>query len=164
MKSLLDLRAGAIAFLVFVMMGIISPATSADAVILSPVAETTIIVKEACDGPVIIPEVVVKDTTGNVIKLTAVGRQVFIEGSVFMDCFQYPDDSQTNIFEVRNEQDITTYLAWQVLSEDSGGQITAGVSWTPDRSGTYTVRFFPLVCLSCPMILSNVVSYEIIVI
>jgi hypothetical protein len=164
MKSLLDVRGGAIAFLILVAISIISPATSADAVILSKVAETTIHVKEVCDGPIIEAELVVKDQDGSVIRQTTVGSQVLIEGSVFMDCFQYPDESQTTIFEVRDKKEFTPYVAWQVLSEDSGGQITAGVSWTPDEPGTYTVRFFPMVCLSCPMILSNVVSYEIIVI
>ena len=163
MKSPIDLRIGATAFLVFIMMAIISSATNADAVISNKVARISMKVKEACDGPLIKPELVVKDLAGNVIKETIVGRQVLIEGSVLMDCFQYPDGSQTTILEVRNEQDITTYLAWQMLSEDSGGQIITGVSWTPDKPGTYDVRFFPMVCLSCPMILSNVVSYEIIV-
>ena len=143
---------------------ILSPVLAADAAILSTVAETTISVKEACDGPVIDPDVVVKDQAGNIITETTVGTQVSIEGSVTMDCFQYADDSQTIIFEVRYEQDITTYLAWQMLSEDSGGQITAGVSWTPDKPGKYEVRFFPIVCLSCPMVLSNVVTYEITVV
>jgi len=142
---------------------ILSPVLAADAAILSTVAETTINVKEACDGPVIDAELVVKDQAGNVIKQTTVGTQVLIEGSVFMDCFQYPDDSQTTIFEVRDEQGITTYIAWQIISKDSE-QIVAGVSWTPDKPGNYEVRFFPIVCLSCPMVLSNVVTYEITVV
>lgn len=88
-------------------VAILSPVFTANAVLstveLSTVAETTINVKKACDSPVIDSELVVKDQAGNVIKQTTVGIQVLIEGSVIMDCFQYPDDSQTTIFEVRDK-------------------------------------------------------------
>jgi hypothetical protein len=146
---------------------ILYPVFNVDAVLskveLSPVVSTTITVREPCDGPVIEPELVVKDQAGNVIKQTTVGTQVLIEGSVFLDCIQYPDDSQTTIFEVRDEEGITTYFAWQIILEDSK-QIVTGVSWTPDAPGKYEVRFFPIVCLICPMVLSKVVEYEIIVV
>lgn len=87
---------------------------------------------------------------------------MLIGGTVTLDCIDYLDDSQTTIFEVRNEEALTTYLAWQIISQDSK-QIATGVSWTPDRPGNYEVRFFPIVCLNCLMVLSNVVTDEITV-
>lgn len=151
---------------------ILFPAFAANATaVMNKVAETTIIVNERCDGPVIAPDLFVKDRTGNVIISQATaGTQLLIEGSVFMDCFQYPENLQTAIFEVKDKQGHTTHLAWQqtLSSEDLGGQkiitITAGVSWTPDKPGTYTVRFFPIVCMTCTPILHNVVIKEITVV
>jgi hypothetical protein len=83
-----------------------------------------------------------------------------------MDCFQYPDESQVVLFEVRDKEGITTYLAWQRLAaaEDLGRQIVASTSWTPDKPSTYETRLFAIVCLSCRGVLSHVATYEITVI
>jgi hypothetical protein len=142
----------------------VSHVVTADAIILSDVAETTIPVIEPCNGPTIEATVLVEDLSGRIINETKVGNQVLIEGSAFMDCLQYPDDQQTMIFEVRNKEGITTFIAWQSVLQDSGGTLAGGVAWTPDEPGTYTVRFFPIVCLSCPMVLNKVVSYEVLVV
>lgn len=142
---------------------ILSPVLAADAAVLSTVAETTINVKEACNGPVIDAEVVVKDQAGNVITETTVGTQVSIEGTVSMACIDHHEDSRITLFEVRTKEGITTFLAWQTISEYSDGQIIISQSWTPDKPGEYEVRLFSPVCLRCPMVLSNVVTYEITV-
>ncbi len=127
-------------------------------------AETTIHVTEPCNGPIIEATVLVKDLSGKIVNKTNVWNQVLIEGSAFMDCFQYPDEIQTMVFEVRNKEVITTFIAWQSVLQDSGGTLAGGVTWTPNEPGTYTVRFFPIVCLSCPMVLNKVVSYEVLVV
>lgn len=145
-------------------IAILSPVLTANAAVLSTVAETTINVKEACDGPVIDAELVVKDQAGNVIKQTTVGTQVLIEGTVYMECIDYPDNSRITLFEVRTKEGITTYFAWQKFPEYTDGQMAAGLSWTPDKPGEYKVRLFPVVCLNCPMVLNKVVTYEITVV
>ena len=143
---------------------ILSPVLAADAAVLSTGAETTINVKEACNGPVIDAEVVVKDQAGNVIKQTTVGTQVLIEGTVSMECVDHPDASRITLFEIRTKEGITTYLAWQKFPIYTSGQMAAGLSWTPDEPGEYEVRLFPVFCLNCPMVPSKIVTYEITVV
>jgi hypothetical protein len=143
-------------------LAILSPVFSADASVLHTVVKTTISVKEACAGSAVDASVVVKDQAGNIIVETTVGTQVSIEGTVFIDCVNYIDgEPQITFFEVRDEEGMTTFLAWQRISEYSDGQIVANQSWTPDESGEYEVRLFSPVCLRCPMVLNNVVTYEI---
>lgn len=131
---------------------------------LSTIAETTVTVREPCNGPVVDPEVVVKDLAGNIITETYVGAQVSIEGTVLFDCVDFAnEDQRITLFEVRTKEGITTFIAWQVI-EYTDGRVVAGQSWTPDKPGEYEVRLFSPVCLNCPMVLSNVVAYEITVI
>jgi hypothetical protein len=106
----------------------------------------------------------VKDRAGNVVTQTTVGTQVLIEGTVDLDCNSSPGDPPVAIFEVRDAEGMTDYLAWQTISVESGEQITTGLSWMPERPGVYDVRFFPIVCLNCPMVLNKVVIYEITVV
>jgi hypothetical protein len=134
----------------------------------SNVQETVITVKEKevlCDGvPLIDADLVVKDQADNIITGTTVGTQVLIEGIVLIDCVDSVKEPRTTIFEIRDKDDITTFLAWQTISGYSDEQIVVSQSWTPDKPGKYEVRFFPLVCLNCPMVLNKVVTYEITVV
>jgi hypothetical protein len=74
------------------------------------------------------------------------------------------DEPLTTIIEVRDAQGMTTYLAWQIVPISSSQQIITGSSWMPDKPGDYDVRFFPIICLQCPMIISPVVTYKITVV
>jgi hypothetical protein len=151
------------ALVIVLAAAILLPVFTADAAILSKVAEATITVSEACDDPAIDLKLAVKDQAGNIIKQTTAHTQVFIEGTVNFNCNKSAE-SPIVLFEVRDGEGITTYLAWQRFSGESSGQVISGSSWTPDRPGIYEVRFFYIACLSCPMVLNPVVTYEITVI
>jgi hypothetical protein len=109
------------------------------------------------------PAVVVKDQAGNIITQTEVGTQVLIEATVNLDC-NTTDEQLTAIVEVRNADGMTTYLAFQIVSINSSQKIIIGSSWMPDKSGDYDVRFFPITCLRCPMVIHPVVTYKIAVV
>jgi len=145
---------------------IVSLAGFANASILAPYSESTITVKESevyCTYNNINPAVVVKDQAGNIITQTTVNTQVLIEATVNLDC-NTADEPLTTIIEVRDKQGSTTYLAWQMVPISSSQQIITGLSWMPDKPGEYDVRFFPMVCLQCPMVLSHIVTYKITVV
>lgn len=129
------------------------------------IVESTITVKEAGDEPSIDLVLTVKDQAGNIIKQTAAGTQVLIEGSTIIDRLQCQDDSRVMLFEVRNEEGVTTFLAWQTFSaQDLGDRIAAGASWIPDKPSTYEVRSFAIACLNYSGVFPHVVSYEITVV
>lgn len=140
----------------------------ANATLFSTVQESVITVKEKqvyCTNDRVHPALTVKDQAGNVITQTAVGTQVLIEAVVGLDCNVYlSGELLTMIFEVRDEEGITNYLAWQIFAIESGDQIMTGLSWTPEKPGNYEVRFFPITCLRCTGIFHNIVTYEITVI
>jgi hypothetical protein len=127
--------------------------------------ESTITVKEACNSPAIDLGLVVKDQAGSIVKQTTVGTPVLIEGSVDMDCLQCQDDSRVILFEVRDKEGVTTFLAWQMFSaEDFDDRLAAGASWMPEKTGNYEIRFFTIACLNYSGVLPHVVTYEITVV
>ena len=127
--------------------------------------ESTITVKEAGDEPSIDLILTVKDQTGNIIEQTAAGTQVLIEGSTIIDRLQCQDDSRVMLFEVRDEEGVTTFLAWQMFSaEDSDDRIAAGASWIPDKPGNLEVRSFAIACLNYSGVFPHVTTYEITVV
>ena len=123
---------------------------NANAAVLSAVQESIITVKEKeinCNSSRVHSALAVKDQAGNAITQTTVGTQVYIEGIVNLDC-NTSGGSPIALFEVRDEEDTTVYLAWQTFPIDTG-QITIGSSWMPDKPGNYEERFFPITCLQC---------------
>ncbi|MGI0049925.1 MAG: hypothetical protein ACREAW_10325, partial [Nitrososphaera sp.] len=127
--------------------------------------ESTITVKEAGDEPSIDLVLTIKNQTGNIIKQTAAGTELLIEFSTIIYRLLCQDDSRVMLFEVRDEEGVTTFLAWQMFSaQDLGDRIAAGASWIPDRPGTYEVRSFAIACLNYSGVFPHVASYEITVV
>lgn len=59
------------------------------------------------------------------------------------------------IIEVRDSNDVTVSLTFQIGTLNAGGSLNVGSSWTPDTSGTYTVRTFIVTNIATPQLLSQ---------
>ncbi|MEO9321544.1 MAG: hypothetical protein ABI361_12835 [Nitrososphaera sp.] len=59
------------------------------------------------------------------------------------------------IIEVRDSNDVTVSLTFQTGTLNAGGSLNVGSSWTPDTSGTYTVRTFIVTNIATPQLLSQ---------
>lgn len=107
-------------------------------------------------------EILVRDLNGNIITQTTAGSQVVIEAIVNNDCQR--DWPPWALIEVRDEAGVTNYISWQVGTPELHKQTIIDNSWVaPDVPGKYEVRGFGIGCLQCPMILSNVFTYELTV-
>lgn len=60
------------------------------------------------------------------------------------------------IVEVRDDNGVTVFLAWQTGTLGADGRATVGLSWTPDFAGDYDIRTFVISSLDNPRILSEV--------
>lgn len=109
-------------------------------------------------------DLLVRDLKGNLITETTVGSQVAIEATVVNDCANQDKHTLLVLFEVRDRRDFTIYLTWYNSTINSNQVVEVGASWVvPDVPGEYAVRGFYVSCLNCPMILSNVHEYKLIV-
>jgi hypothetical protein len=103
----------------------------------------------------------VKDIAGDELAEMTVGRQVVLSTTI--------KNNNANvqpflaIVEVRNSQQVTESLEWQTgsLSPDASADI--GISWTPERAGTYQIRTFVISDFERLYILSPVAVSEVMV-
>jgi hypothetical protein len=89
-------------------------------------------------------------TAGNVGK--AIGLQATVKN---VDVVSKPF---TAVFKVKDEAGVTIYIAWISGTLAPGQELTPGVSWTPDKSGNYTVEVMVFKSLAEPTPFSDVIS------
>jgi len=58
---------------------------------------------------------------------------------------------------------VTVSLDWQTGTLNPDGSADIGISWTPDRSGTYQIRTFVISGFEQPVVLSPVAVSEVTV-
>jgi hypothetical protein len=102
-----------------------------------------------------------KDVQGKTLSSVQQGQQVVLSTTVNNN--ENQETPFVAIVEVRDSNDVTTYLAWQTGTLNANGHAEVGLSWTPSQSGNYQVRTFILSDLSNPSILSAVQSSQITV-
>jgi hypothetical protein len=83
---------------------------------------------------------VLKDTIGMVNPSLAAGQQVMLSTEIANN----NDASQpfVALVEVRDSHGLTVFLQWQTGTLNPSGQAEVGLSWTPDKAGSYYVRTF----------------------
>ncbi len=101
------------------------------------------------------------DMAGNLIHNSTVGYPVMILTN-FTNAKQV-SQSVTFLFEVRDANGVTQYLAWQITTAPPMGTKSAGVSWISDEAGEYQIRMFVLSNLTNPQVLSPVETANFIV-
>jgi hypothetical protein len=134
-------------------------------------SQITVLPKESADyddlctnNEVDLAKLLVRDMSSNVITQTTVGSQVMLEATVVNNCDNRDNEPLLVIFEVRDPDGITGYLAWQNGTIGASQQTVAGSSWVaPYVPGEYTVRAHYIACLSCPMVLNPVLQYRLTV-
>jgi hypothetical protein len=115
-------------------------------------SESTITVKEEqtyCTSNTLeLTDVSIKDTKVNKVTDSKVGSQIVVEASVTSNCeiSNYPI---LILFEVRDSEGMTRYLALQNTTMSQGDQTTSGFSWTAGEAGDYELRVFTHACLRC---------------
>jgi hypothetical protein len=65
------------------------------------------------------------------------------------------------IIEVRNENDISEHIQFQLGSIDPGGRVDVGVSWVPESAGKYQLRTVVVSSLESPSVMTPVQSRSI---
>jgi hypothetical protein len=83
---------------------------------------------------------VVKDIVGMILPSIAVGQQAILSTAIANN----NDASQpfVALVEVRDSQGMTVFLEWQTGTLNPSGEAEVGLSWTPDKAGSYNVRTF----------------------
>jgi hypothetical protein len=103
----------------------------------------------------------VRDIAGDELAELTVGRQVVLSTTI--------KNNNANvqpflaIVEVRNSQQVTESLEWQTGSLSPDGSADIGISWTPERAGTYQIRTFVISDFERLDILSPVAVSEVVV-
>lgn len=103
----------------------------------------------------------VQSSTGQPLSEVTVGQQVVLTTTIVNNVEE--NTPFVGLVEVRDSNDVTTYLAWQTGELSPNGRANIGLSWTPDFSGVYTVRTFVITDLDSPDILSGVVESDVTV-
>jgi hypothetical protein len=67
----------------------------------------------------------------------------------------------TALVEVRDPQDVTMYLQWQIGILNPSGTTEIGLSWTPEEAGDYRIRTFVISDFENPAVLSTIVTSEV---
>jgi hypothetical protein len=101
-----------------------------------------------------------RDVRGNIIKQAAAGSQVSLQVTINNGC-DTPDYPATILFEVRDSDGITRYLALQQISLEPDQWPRISVSWVPDKPGDYEVRVFVVTCITCTDVLHPIMTHEI---
>jgi hypothetical protein len=101
------------------------------------------------------------DVSGNKLTEVSAGQQVVLTTNVLNKSTS--PTPFVALIEVRDDNGVTVYLAWQTGSLNPNGQAQVGLSWTPDVSGNYQVRTFVISDLAHPQVLSEVATSNITV-
>jgi hypothetical protein len=102
-----------------------------------------------------------QDVQGRDIDEVSRGQQVILTTEVLNEGAS--DQPFVALIEVRDDNGVTVYLAWQTGTLPAGGRTQVGLSWTPDFSGDYDVRTFVISDLENPRILSDVSTSSVTV-
>ncbi|HJS82319.1 MAG TPA: hypothetical protein VJ742_05730, partial [Nitrososphaera sp.] len=115
----------------------------------------------AGDGEVTVTPPEPQDVTGRPLDEVSEGQQVVLTTRVVNE----GGSAQpfVALIEVRDNNGVTVYLAWQTGTLPAGGSSQVGLSWTPEDSGDYDIRTFVISSLENPRILSPVVTSDITV-
>lgn len=103
----------------------------------------------------------VRDIAGDELAKLLVGRQVVLSTTI--------KNNNANvqpflaIVEVRNSQQVTESLEWQTGTLNADASADIGISWTPERAGTYQIRTFVISDFEQLEILSPVAVSEVVV-
>jgi hypothetical protein len=103
----------------------------------------------------------VKDFSGGDIDEVNVGQQVVLSTTIANNVDA--DQPFVALVEVRDSDEATIFLAWQTGILDSNDDAEVGLSFMPDKPGTYSIRTFVISSLSDPQILSAVEESELTV-
>jgi plastocyanin len=98
----------------------------------------------------------VDPVTGTELTAGTVGKAIGLQATVKnVDVVSKPF---TAVFKVKDAAGVTIYIAWISGTLAPGQELTPGVSWTPDKSGNYTVEVMVFKSLSEPTPFSDVIS------
>jgi endonuclease YncB( thermonuclease family) len=89
------------------------------------------------------------------VRPVQVGDQMVIATTVKNNDPVY-DWSSYVLIEVRDQEGITMLLRWQSGIFETGDQKDIGISWTPNKSGNYSLRTFVISDLQNPRVMSSV--------
>jgi hypothetical protein len=97
---------------------------------------------------------IVYDMNGSVVQNSIVGQTVVISNN-------FTNNGATEIeftllVEVRDENGITQFIAWQSSTASHMSTKMMGVSWSPSSPGEYHIRTFPISNLTNPQVLGSV--------
>lgn len=69
------------------------------------------------------------------------------------------------VIEVRDSDDMTLLIAWQStrLQEGADSSVNAGISWVPEKAGTYKLRTFANTDFENPQVLTQVYQSQVVV-
>ena len=95
------------------------------------------------------------------LRWATVGQQTMIKTTLFNTL----DELQpfVVILQVRDSNDVTTYIAWQSGILDPLGNSTIGVLWSPKEKSTYDVSAYAVSDFTATHILSVGIKSEIVV-
>jgi hypothetical protein len=102
-----------------------------------------------------------QDVSGRDIDEVSRGQQVILATDVINN--EASATPFVALIEVRDDTNVTVFLAWQTGTLQANARTNVGLSWTPEISGDYTVRTFVISDLESPDILSEVSTTEITV-
>jgi len=98
----------------------------------------------------------VDPVTGAEVTAGTVGKAIGLQATVKnVDVVSKPF---TAVFKVKDAAGVTIYIAWISGTLAPGQELTPGVSWTPDKSGNYTVEVMVFKSLAEPTPFSDVIS------
>ncbi|MGH9858357.1 MAG: hypothetical protein ACRD4B_10980, partial [Acidobacteriota bacterium] len=89
---------------------------------------------------VIVTQPSMKNSDGTVLSEVGIGQQVALSTTITND-----NDSKqpfTCIFDVRDSNGVTVYLSWLSGTLPPNDRFDIGLSWNPEKRGSYEVRTF----------------------
>jgi hypothetical protein len=102
----------------------------------------------------------VQDLDGKDSVNIRIGQQVILS-TTWMNQWETRDRSFVGIFEIRNDQGVTSYLAFQSGFLRPECSTEMGISWLPEEEGHYQVRIFAVTSFDYPLILSTLQTSEL---
>ena len=106
--------------------------------------------------------IALKITDAHGISLTkiATGQQVTISNE-FSSNYEGEQQPFIGLFEIRNSDGVTAYLAWQMGIIEPGGHTSIGFSWMPEMADTYEIRAFAITNLENPEVLMPIRASQV---
>ncbi|MGI0012046.1 MAG: hypothetical protein ACREBU_01185 [Nitrososphaera sp.] len=102
---------------------------------------------------------------GERVNQVRIGEQVVIMETIRNNVYLSEEKSMVGLVEIRDQEGLTLFLAYQTMEISPNGNYTFGVSWRPDSglaNGTYLVRAWALSSFANDAdALSNVIESQI---